>query len=80
MGGSTCTIEEDNLVQAIEKLRKALPEAEAMQMYLDSISIYVKNKNGKYKGIGNNGIEVKVGQKYNKPPKKKVVIYYHVHS
>ena len=51
-----------------------------MGMYLDSISIFSKDNKGKYKGIGNNGIEVEVGQRYNKPPQKKVVIYYHIHS
>lgn len=80
MGGASCIIERDSLVEAIEELRKVLNEQEPQGMYLDSISVFVKNKKGKYEGIGNDGIEVEVGQKYSKPPKKKVVIYYHVHS
>ena len=80
MGGCSCIIETNNLVEAIEKLRKTLNEQEQMGMYLNSISICEKNKKGKYDGIGNNGIEVEIGQRYNKPPKKKVVIYYHIHS
>lgn len=80
MGGSSCKIEEDSLVKAIEELRKVLNEESHWGMYLDSISILIRNKKGKYEGIGNNGIEVEVGQRYNKPPKKKAVIYFHLHS
>lgn len=79
IGGSTCMIEEDSLVEAIEKLRKAMNDVESIPMHLDSISIFVKTKK-KYEGIGNDGIEMDVGTNYIKKPKKKVVIYYHLHT
>lgn len=79
MGGHTSIIEENNLVEAIEKLRESINHQEKLGLFLNSISIFIKDK-GKYIGIGNNGIEMDIGTYYYKKPKKKVVIYFHTHS
>ncbi len=79
MGGTTNKIEENSLVEAINKLIQQVNTCEQHGLFLDSISIFIKDK-GKYVGIGNNGIEMDIGTHYIKKPKKKVVIYFHTHS
>mgnify|MGYP001592529771 CR=1 FL=1 len=79
MGGVSSKIEADNLVEGIEKLRGYLDKAEQQALWLDSITILIKDKN-KYIGLGNDGIETAVDKLYGKKPTKKIVILFHVHS
>ena len=76
--GTSFKIEAENMVEAINKLRKSLDEGEKIGLYLDSISIFIKDNNGEYSGIGDNGIEVSVNTLFGEKPTKKVVILCHL--
>lgn len=84
MGGTTITIQEDNLLKAINKLIETQEKCNGIPLWLDGITILIKNKKedyakrGKYITIGNKGIEMSVGLTYQKEKlNKNIVIFAH---
>jgi len=78
MGGTTITIQKDNLLDAIQELIRTQEKCNGIPLWLDSITLFTKNKEGKYDTIGNEGIEMSVGIAYSKEKiDNNIVIFAH---
>lgn len=78
MGGTTITIQKDNLLDAINELIRTNERCEGIPLWLDSITILTKNKKGYYDITGNEGIEMSVGVAYSKEKiDNNIVIFAH---
>lgn len=77
MGGATVTIQENTLAEAIVELTVQIKDAEMIPLWLDSVTLLVKNKKGKYIMFGDNGREVFVGTSYTQDEHKNFVIFAH---
>lgn len=78
MGGTTITIQKDNLLDAINELIRTNDRCNNMHLWLNSITIAIKNTEGKYDTIGNEGIEMSVGIAYSKEKiDNNIVIFAH---
>lgn len=78
MGGTTITIEKDNLIDAIDELIKQRKDIEeTYYLFLDSITILSKEDN-KYVAIGDKKLELFVGIHYaTEKFKKNIVLFAH---
>jgi len=79
MGGTTITIQEDTLFEAVKKLIDTVRECESIPLSLDSITIMLKDKaTGEYLINGNMEIELSVGLNYAENKiEKNIVIFAH---
>lgn len=79
MGGTTITIQNDNLICAINELNKQQKEIEDnCHLFLDSLTILGKDLTNKYNKIGDFGIELSIGLNYaTEKIIKDIVIFAH---
>lgn len=79
MGGATITIQEDKLIKAIEELNKQQEEIEETHhLFLNSITILVKDDKEEYWEIGDKGIEASVGINFaSEKLEKSIIIFAH---